>query len=108
MKYTALILFIGLAVGVILGAFGWSVLTLSLPPAVSDQDLTGWTPGSEQPPSYMTGKPLCFLTYRYGPARNDFQTGYYLIRYGIGGWYLALGNEVMLIGPPDYWKGLPR
>jgi hypothetical protein len=100
------------AFGTVLGAIALALIigsyaTAKLPSRVSENSGI-WHDGSEIPPSYLTGTPLVYLTHENYPTRNNYQTAYYLIRGGIGGWYLALGEDTILMGFPDHWAEGPK
>ena len=102
MKWTFLTIASSIVLALIIGAF----VTARLPerPIV---DSNGWHDGHELPPSYLIGVPLDHLIIETLPFRYNSVTAYYLIRGGVGGWYMALGEDTILMGFPDYWAEYP-
>jgi hypothetical protein len=80
---------------------------LKMPERVSLPVLKGWHLGQNHPPSELIGKPILYLKYEYFPDRNTQLTAMYLIRNGVGSWYMSAGKDIFLVGPPDYWIEYP-
>jgi hypothetical protein len=90
---------------------GFVFLTDGKLPEADRLQVSGWHDGSEPPASSLIGKPLSYLKIEYFPLRYTQQTAYYLIRGGLGGWYMSLGynqSDDMPIGLPDNWIEYPK
>lgn len=96
-----------IAIAVFVGLMAFLKVTWKLPERVAPPVLKGWNLGLNHPTSELIGKPILYLKYEYFPERNTQLTAMYLIRNGVGAWYMSAGKDIYLVGPPDYWIEYP-